>query len=224
MGCQSTFTPPLKAFLLSSSSLSQSSGKLANADLILASASPRRSDLLHQIGVRFVVAAEDIDERQRPAEQAVDYVGRLALEKAQAGYRRSETELPVLGADTVVLCQGEIFSKPANADEAIAMLQALSGATHEVFSGVAIVNAHKSELVVSKTSVTFRTISPQDCLKYWQTGEPEGKAGAYAIQGFGATFVAHLEGSYSGVVGLPLLETQQLLEKFNIPIWQQPSA
>ena len=119
MGCQSTFTPPLKAFLLSSSSLSQSSGKLANADLILASASPRRSDLLHQIGVRFVVAAEDIDERQRPAEQAVDYVGRLALEKAQAGYRRSETELPVLGADTVVLCQGEIFSKPASADEAI---------------------------------------------------------------------------------------------------------
>ena len=198
---------------MSSSSLSQSSGKLANADLILASASPRRSDLLHQIGVRFVVAAEDIDERQRPAEQAVDYVGRLALEKAQAGYRRSETELPVLGADTVVLCQGEIFSKPASADEAIAMLQALSGATHEVLSGVAIVNAHKSELVVSKTSVTFRTISPQDCLKYWQTGEPEGKAGAYAIQGFGATFVAHLEGSYSGVVGLPLLRNPAVIRK-----------
>ena len=155
VGCQSTFTPPLKAFLLSSSSLSQSSEELATADLILASASPRRSDLLHQIGVHFVVAAEDIDERQRPAEQAVDYVGRLALEKAQAGYRRSETELPVLGAHTIVLCQGKIFGKPANADEAMAMLQALSGATHEVLSGVAIVNAHKSELVVSKTSVTF---------------------------------------------------------------------
>lgn len=209
---------------MSLSSLSQSSGELANADLILASASPRRSDLLQQIGVRFVVAAEDIDESRRPAEQAVEYVGRLALEKAQAGYRRSDTELPVLGADTIVLCQGEIFGKPANADEAIAMLQALSGATHQVLSGVAIVNAHKSELVVAKTSVTFRTISLQDCLTYWQTGEPAGKAGAYAIQGFGATFVAHLEGSYSGVVGLPLLETQQLLEIFNVPIWQQLNA
>jgi len=162
--------------------LSQSSEELATADLILASASPRRSDLLHQIGVHFVVAAEDIDERQRPAEQAVDYVGRLALEKAQAGYRRSETELPVLGADTIVLCQGKIFGKPANADEAMAMLQALSGATHEVLSGVAIVNAHKSELVVSKTSVTFRTISPQDCLKYWQRANLRAKQGLMAFR------------------------------------------
>ena len=209
---------------MSSSFLSQPLGDLANIDLILASASPRRSELLQQIGVRFVVAAEDIDESQRPAEEAVEYVARLALEKAQAGYRRSDTELPVLGADTIVLCQGKIFGKPGDTDEAIAMLQALSGATHQVVSGVAVVNAQRSEVVVSKTSVTFRTISPQDCLKYWQTGEPKGKAGAYAIQGLGAIFVAHLEGSYSGVVGLPLLETQHLLEKFNVPIWQQPNT
>lgn len=101
------------------------------------------------------------------------------------------------------------------------MLQSLSASTHQVLSAVAIVNAHGSEVAVSKTSVTFRTIPVDECLKYWQTGEPQGKAGAYAIQGFGATFVAHLEGSYSGVVGLPLLETQRLLERFNVPTWQQ---
>ncbi len=206
---------------MSLSLLTLTPNDLANADLILASASPRRSDLLQQIGVRFVVAAEDIDERQRPAEPAADYVARLALEKAQAGWRRHTPTLPVLGADTIGLWNNKIFGKPADCDEAVAMLRSLSGATHQVLSAVAIVNEHQAEVAVSKTRVTFRTISEDDCLKYWQTGEPQGKAGAYAIQGFGATFVAHLEGSYSGVVGLPLLETQRLLEKFNVPIWQQ---
>ena len=197
------------------------SNDLADADLILASASPRRSDLLQQIGVRFTVAAEDIDESQRPSESAVDYVARLAVEKAQAGWHRHTPKIPVLGADTIGLWNGKIFGKPADCGEAVAMLQSLSASTHQVLSAVAIVNAHGSEVAVSKTSVTFRTITVDECLKYWQTGEPQGKAGAYAIQGFGATFVARLEGTYSGVVGLPLLETQRLLEKFNVPTWQQ---
>lgn len=197
------------------------SNDLANSDLILASASPRRSDLLQQIGVRFAVAAENIDESQRPAEPAVDYVARLAVEKAQASWHRHAPKIPVLGADTIGLWNNKIFGKPVDCDEAVAMLQSLSASTHQVLSAVAIVNAHGLEVAVSKTSVTFRTIPVDECLKYWQTGEPQGKAGAYAIQGFGATFVAHLEGSYSGVVGLPLLETQRLLEKFNVPTWQQ---
>jgi septum formation protein len=197
------------------------SNDLANADLILASASPRRSDLLQQIGVRFAVAAENIDESQRPAEPAVDYVARLAVEKAQASWYRHAPKISVLGADTIGLWNNKIFGKPVDCDDAVAMLQSLSASTHQVLSAVAIVNAHGSEVAVSKTSVTFRTIPVDECLKYWQTGEPQGKAGAYAIQGFGATFVAHLEGSYSGVVGLPLLETQRLLEKFNVPTWQQ---
>jgi septum formation protein len=197
------------------------SNDLANADLILASASPRRSDLLQQIGVRFAVAAENIDESQRPAEPAVDYVARLAVEKAQSSWHRHAPKIPVLGADTIGLWNNKIFGKPVDCDDAVAMLQSLSASTHQVLSAVAIVNAHGSEVAVSKTSVTFRTISIDECLKYWQTGEPQGKAGAYAIQGFAATFVAHLEGSYSGVVGLPLMETQRLLEKFNVPTWQQ---
>ena len=193
---------------------------LAHADLLLASASPRRADLLQQIGVRFVVGVEDIDERQRTCESAVDYVMRLALEKAQAGYARHNPTLPVLGADTIGLCNGSVFGKPADCDEAVSMLQTLSAVTHQVLSAVAIVTELRSEVAVSKSLVTFRTISPDECLKYWHTGEPQGKAGAYAIQGYGGTFVAHLVGSYSGVMGLPLFETQQLLENFNVPIWQ----
>ncbi|MDG2502111.1 MAG: Maf family protein [Porticoccaceae bacterium] len=194
---------------------------LKNADLILASASPRRSDLLKQIGVHFVIAAADIDESQRSAEPAIDYVARLALEKAQAGWHRHMPTIPVLGADTIGLWNSKVFGKPTDCDEAVAMLQSLSASTHQVLSAVAIVNEQRSEVAISKTSVTFRTISVDECLRYWKTGEPQGKAGAYAVQGFGATFVAHLEGSYSGVVGLPLLETQRLLEKFNVPTWQQ---
>lgn len=204
---------------MSLSSHSLTASDLADADLILASASPRRSELLQQIGVRFVVAAEDIDESQRTSESAVDYVARLALEKAQAGYHRHRPELPVLGADTIGLLNDRIFGKPTDCDEAVAMLQLLSASTHQVLSAVAIITEHRTEVAISTSLVTFRTITPDECLKYWHTGEPRGKAGSYAIQGFGGTFVAHLEGSYSGVMGLPLFETQQLLEMFNVPIW-----
>ena len=189
-------------------------------DLILASASPRRSELLRQVGVHFAVLAVDIDESRLPNESPVDYVSRLALEKARAGYSRQQGQLPSLGADTIVVCQGEIFGKPADQAEAEAMLLALSGKTHRVLSAVAVSQGPCSSGRLSETQVRFRTIDQSDCLTYWQTGEPEGKAGGYAIQGYGAVFVQHLEGSYSGVVGLPLNETAEILGEFGIPVWR----
>jgi septum formation protein len=190
-----------------------------NHDLVLASASPRRRDLLTQIGVRFVIQAADIDERQREAESPASYVSRLALKKAEVGFGRQDGILPVLGADTIVVCNGEILGKPESCAESFAMLQVLSGTTHEVFSAVALTDGHQSEVRLAQTQVTFRIISAEDSLKYWHSGEPKGKAGGYAIQGLGAVFVERLEGSYSGVVGLPLMETETLLRRFNVSRW-----
>lgn len=192
---------------------------LTAPQLLLASASPRRSDLLKQIGVSFEVLAVDIDESRRGDESPVDYVSRLALEKAQAGFARQDGQLPSLGADTIVVFDGQIFGKPRDQQHAETMLMALSGKVHSVFTAVAIDNGTYTAMAVSETRVEFRTISQSECLIYWQSGEPEGKAGAYAIQGRGGVFVENLEGSYSGVVGLPLAETEQLLNKFSVPLW-----
>ena len=131
----------------------------------------------------------------------------------------SRGALVSLGADTIVVCDGEIFGKPRDQAHAIAMLTALSGKAHRVLSAVALVDATRAAVDVSETAVFFRTISPEECLTYWQTGEPLGKAGGYAVQGYGAVFVQKIEGSYSGVVGLPLAETEQLLREFNVPLW-----
>lgn len=192
---------------------------LTAPQLLLASASPRRSDLLKQMGVSFEVLAVDIDESRRGDESPLEYVSRLALEKAQAGFQRQAGQLPSLGADTVVVFDGQIFGKPRDQGHAEKMLMTLSGKVHSVFTAVAIDNGLGTALAVSETLVEFRTISQSECLIYWQTGEPEGKAGAYAIQGRGGIFVEKLEGSYSGVVGLPLAETEQLLNKFSVPLW-----
>ena len=192
---------------------------LTAPNLLLASASPRRSDLLKQMGVSFTVLAVDIDESRQGDESPVDYVSRLAMEKAQAGFARQDGQLPSLGADTIVVFDGQIFGKPRDQQHAETMLMALSGKVHSVFTAVAIDNGSGTALAVSETLVEFRTISQSECLIYWQTGEPEGKAGAYAIQGRGGIFVEKLEGSYSGVVGLPLAETEQLLNKFSVPLW-----
>lgn len=192
---------------------------LTAPQLLLASASPRRSDLLKQIGVSFEVLAVDIDESRRGDESPVDYVSRLALEKAQAGFARQDGQLPSLGADTIVVFDGQIFGKPRDQQHAETMLMALSGKVHSVFTAVAIDNGTYTAMAVSETRVEFRTISQSECLIYWQSGEPEGKAGAYAIQGRGGVFVENLKGSYSGVVGLPLAETEQLLNKFSVPLW-----
>lgn len=197
---------------------------MSDSDLILASASPRRAALLAQIGVHFTVAPANIDESQRHGESAVDYVTRMAVEKAATGRIDQQQGVAVLGADTAVVCGQQVFGQPSDRSDARRMLLALSDKTHSVLSAVAVDNGIKRSMLLSETRVTFRSISAQDCDNYWQTGEPLGKAGGYAIQGFGAIFVAHLEGSYSGVVGLPIAETEVLLKQFAIPLWQDAKA
>lgn len=192
------------------------------ADFVLASASPRRAELLRQIGCRFLVAPVDVDEAVIPAEPAVDYVQRIALQKARAGLLASPLSgVPVLAADTAVVVGRDIFGKPADREQALAMLGRLSGTTHRVLSAVAMVADNRELLRCSETQVTFRPLSAEECERYWQTGEPADKAGAYAIQGLGGVFVTAIQGSYSSVVGLPLAETCQLLQAFDIVWWRE---
>ncbi len=186
-------------------------------DLILASQSPRRQELLRQIGVRFAVNPSSIPEIPHSHESPRDYVTRLATAKAQAV--RAGTDLPVLGADTVVVHQDQILEKPRGQEEGIAMLLKLGGAVHQVVTAVALISPRGASCIVCTTDVGFRAITPVEAARYWQTGEPADKAGGYAIQGLGAVFVNHLAGSYSNVVGLPLTETAQLLQKAGISIW-----
>ena len=184
-------------------------------NIILASASPRRRELLDQIGVKYQTLVHRVDETPMAAEDPQDYVCRLALAKAES-VAVEWRDIPVLGADTIVTSGTQILGKPENRDDAIRMLQTLSGRTHVVYSAVAICLGDEHAVKMSTTKVTFRALSADECLRYWQTGEPEGKAGAYAIQGLAAMFVTNMEGSYSGVVGLPVYETCQLLEHFEV--------
>lgn len=179
--------------------------------LVLASTSPRRRELLAQLGVVFDVLPVTVDEQRLAAEQATDHVCRLALAKARAGAGQAGSDVCVLGADTVVVVDGEIFGKPVDADGAAAMLRRLSGRTHEVLSAVARVHRGGHQVRLSESRVTLRALSAAEIAAYCASGEPLDKAGAYAIQGRAAAFVRHLEGSYSGVVGLPLFETAELL-------------
>lgn len=193
-----------------------------NPALYLASASPRRRELLRQIGVEFTTLNVDVDEQLQPGELPDAYVERLAVAKAQAGWQKSQSalRLPVLGADTTVVCDGRIMGKPLDRDDALAMLKQLSGRTHQVLSAIALVQDASMEVRVVETRVRFRELSEQECENYWLTGEPKDKAGAYGIQGYAAVFVSGIEGSYSNVVGLPLLETAELLAKFAVPVWR----
>ena len=186
--------------------------------MYLASRSPRRQELLRQVGVRFEVLAADVPERRAPGQNPADYALAMALAKARAALAaaRAPEPLPVLGADTDVVVDDEILGKPAGRDEALAMLARLAGRTHEVFSSVAVVQGGRAETALSVTRVTFGAITPAQARGYWDTGEPADKAGAYAIQGFGAQFVREIHGSYSGVVGLPLYETLELLGRFGV--------
>lgn len=187
----------------------------ANATIYLASRSPRRQELLQQVGVHYELLPVSVDETPAAGEKAADYAQRLALAKAQAGWSSlaGKNPLPVLGADTVVVANATIMGKPRDRQQAIEMLQVLSGATHTVLTAVALVA--EDRLVRLNTShVTFRTLSLSECEAYWESGEPLDKAGAYAIQGLGAAFITRLEGSYSGVMGLPLFETVDMLETF----------
>ncbi|CAK9891117.1 MULTISPECIES: Maf family protein [Pseudomonas] len=196
--------------------------------LYLASGSPRRRELLTQIGIPFTSLSAEIDETPLPAEAAAAYVERLAREKACAGLaslpQGGDSPVAVLGADTAVVLEGRILGKPQNREDALAMLAALSGREHQVLTAVAVADHQRCLSVNVSSRVLFRPVSAEEAEAYWASGEPADKAGSYAIQGLGAVFVQRLEGSYSAVVGLPLNETAELLGQFGIPCWQRLPA
>ena len=183
--------------------------------LYLASASPRRSELLTQLGLRFEVLPVDLDESPKIGETGADYVRRLALQKARQAWATLEpADAPVLAADTAIVVDDDIFGKPSSQDDAVRMLTALSGREHEVLTAIIALDGSKEAGRLSRTRVRFQPISTAQMINYWQTGEPAGKAGAYAIQGLGAVLIEEIHGSYSGVMGLPLFETAHLLTDF----------
>jgi septum formation protein len=185
---------------------------------MLASQSPRRFDLLRQMGMTFEVEPADIDETQRGGEDAESYVLRLAQTKARAQWRSGYVNL---GADTIVVLDGALLGKPQNEQHCVDMLLDLSDRTHQVATGIALFDGENtwSEVVVS--SVTFRAISESEARAYWDSGEPQDKAGAYALQGLGGVFVLRIAGSHSGIIGLPMTETEQLLRAAGIQTWSE---
>lgn len=185
--------------------------------LVLASASPRRSELLQQIGICHVIQAVDIDETPWPHESPPAYVERVANEKSAACRALRSDGLPVLAADTSVVCDGRIMGKPENRPHAVEMLTLLSGRSHQVYSAVSL-RGDGHWQAVSVSQVTFRRLSEAEIAAYWDTGEPRDKAGGYAIQGLASIFIESITGSFSGVMGLPLFETAQLLAKQGIRV------
>ncbi len=188
----------------------------ATLSLHLASASPRRAEILDALGILYSVGGVDIDEQQLAGEAPGAMVLRLASEKAAAA--RLTHSLPVLAADTVVVVDDVVFGKPRDQDDALAMLARLSGRSHQVMTGVAMAWDAGQRTALSINEVHFRQIGPDEALAYWQSGEPCGKAGAYAIQGLGGVFVENIQGSYSGVVGLPVFETAELVAAAGIHV------
>lgn len=196
-------------------------------DIFLASESPRRRALLEQLGVRYEAVSQDVEETLDPGESPEVFVIRLALEKARAGLANlgQKPVRPVLGADTVVVLDDEVLGKPRDESDALSMLEQLSGREHRVLTGLAVVDDENEATRLSVSTVTFREIPENERRAYWESGEPRDKAGAYAIQGRGGVFVERLDGSYSGVMGLPLFETGDLLGEFRVDYlerWRQP--
>ena len=186
-------------------------------DIILASASPRRAELLDQIGVSYQVRAVDIDESSRVDEAAKDLVQRLAKEKAKAvSSQDNPLLLPVLGSDTLGIVDGSLLVKPQDFDHAYQMLSQMSGCYHEILTAVSISYKGKIFSALNTNKVYFRQLTDKEIKQYWDTGEPVDKAGAYAVQGLAATFIEKIEGSYSGIMGLPLFETSQLLQEVGV--------
>lgn len=194
----------------------------AKFEILLASASPRRQQLLRQVGVPFRVVNHNVEEIRIGQESAAEFVLRLAEAKAQSALDQlpAGLQVVVLGADTAVVCEEMILGKPKDRADALEMLGLLSGRRHRVLSAVAVISRTRNEVALSTSEVEFRELATDELDAYWQSGEPSGKAGAYAIQGLAAIFVKKLQGSYSGVMGLPLYETAQLLDRFTIPCWQ----
>lgn len=188
--------------------------------LFLASSSPRRAELLQQIGVPFQVCGVAIDESWPPTESLTNYVGRLSREKAQAAAACLPADSVILAADTAGICGDMRLVKPTDKEAAVKMLQTMSGNSHIVSTAISVYCNTRIETRVVESEVFFRHISTDDIHAYWASGEPCDKAGSYAIQGMGAIFVEKLHGSYSGVVGLPLYETANLLQQFGIHCWQ----
>ncbi len=197
----------------------------SHPEVILASASPRRAEILRQVGVNFQLAPVSVDETPLPTESPVQYVERLACDKALAGWHKQSCaiakRLPVIGADTSVVFAEKIMGKPTGEADAVRMLSLLSGKTHRVLTAVALFGGDQCHSSLSETEVTFREISAAEAHRYWATGEPCDKAGSYGIQGLGAVFVDRIKGSYSGVVGLPVAETCSLLQQFDISWWNK---
>jgi len=187
--------------------------------IYLASASPRRSALLHQIGVAHHVWPVEVDERVHAAEQPPCYVQRLADTKARALWARlGDVRLPVLAADTAVVIDEAILGKPRDEADGLRMLRRLSGCTHAVYTAVAVCRSDRCEMALSVSEVTFRSLSEEEILTYWRSGEPADKAGAYAVQGRAALYIERIAGSYSGIMGLPIFETGQLLQAAGVPL------
>lgn len=195
-----------------------------SASICLASASPRRGELLRQIGVSYVVRPADLDEAERAGESPAEYVERLARAKAewvwQARQQSRLEPLPVLGSDTTVTVDGLVLGKPQDEAALLNTFARLSGREHEVLSAVALVTASGIQARLSRTRVRFRIVTSDEARSYWATGEPCDKAGGYAIQGYGAVFIESIAGSYSGVMGLPLAETAELLVAAGVQVWQ----
>lgn len=186
--------------------------------LFLASCSPRRKELLQQLGYQFEIVTVDVEEQHQSHESPLEYVERLSKDKAQAGLRVVEqnknTIVPVLGSDTIVVIDGVILEKPTDFEDAKRMLLALSGRQHQVMTAVTLMTPEKTRTKTVITQVWFKTLSEQEIKTYWESGEPCDKAGSYGIQGSGGRFVSRIDGSYHAVMGLPLMETDQLLHQF----------
>ncbi|MBL1376715.1 Maf family protein [Zobellella iuensis] len=187
-----------------------------SAVLYLASASPRRRELLALLELPFELVLPDVEERRLPHEAAADYVRRLARDKALAGAALAPRPLPVLAGDTIVVVDGEVLEKPAHEADGLAMLRRLSGRRHQVMTAMALAHGGGCDGVLVTTEVSFRPLTEAEMARYWASGEPADKAGGYGIQGLGGRFVARIDGSYSAVVGLPLVETEALLRQAGV--------
>lgn len=185
---------------------------MQSSKVFLASSSPQRRDLMRFLQYPFEALSTNIEEKRQVDEKPESYVCRLAEQKAQQGLHLTHQHAPVLGADTIVVLDQAVLEKPQNQEQACRMLTTLSGKTHQVYTAVALVYPNYCDLRLVTTRVSFCRLTPEEIQAYWATGEPIGKAGAYAIQGIGGKFITRIEGSYSGVVGLPLLETDLLIK------------
>lgn len=194
---------------------------MIGSELILASASPRRKQLLRQLGITFKIMPQNIVERPELGEAPEKFVERMADEKAMSALGNlMGNNIVVLASDTIIVCDGRVLGKPKNKSEGIKMLRSLSDKSHRVLSAVTLASSTRQKSVLSDTTVIFRDISEIEAEYYWESGEPAGKAGGYAIQGVGSVFVQSIKGSYSGVMGLPLFETAQLFREFGIQYWR----